>query len=130
MGPLLRVNTTMKAISTWWLSWNLTIPKPGPRRGQTPWKIYCLRPGRGRKVGIVRIDICEGIHSYLAVEALLTSRTLYGDDQDEAVARLRRHACHYMDFGDRWFICCFHILDQTQAITWGIPHEVSFTAPC
>jgi len=79
-----------------------------------------------RKVDV--IDIRRGrLDTFVDVEALLTSRTLYGSEESEHVVKARREALEVVEGGIVTFANACKKIRETRAMVEGKSFEVNYT---
>lgn len=83
----------------------------------------------GRKVDVVHITPGEDLRGYISVESLLSSRTLYGSDQDPVVIQLRKDAQDILDSGPGLFTNILNDIENTTSTVSGISREVRLYMP-
>lgn len=83
----------------------------------------------GRDVDVKNIGRAQ-IRSFNDVEALLSSRTLYGSEQDRSVVKLRKGARHILESGINLFEGVFKKIDEARIAAGKINFEVCSNIAC
>lgn len=78
----------------------------------------------GRKVDVVHISPGEDLRGYISLESLLSSRTLYGSDEDPDVVQLRKSAQDTLDSSPGYFTNILNDIENTKSRLSGISRQV------
>lgn len=105
-----------------------------PNRAHIPPNFYLLddllpRFWGGRKVDVIRIEPDDDLRGYIAVESLLTSRTLYGSDKDPLIIQLKKDAQDMLDWGLNHFKRIEADIERTRSLALEITREASLYPP-
>lgn len=81
----------------------------------------------GRKVDVVHITPGEDLRGYVSLESLLSSRTLYGSDEDASVIQLRKEAQSILDSGPGYFTNILNDIESLKSMVSKLSYQVTYS---